>query len=79
MWCALTAAALPIAPVPTAVISALGAVIVVYAMATRPPMDYAGANFDSPFGSIPVNLVRQLVRGPALLVGLAALQLIATH
>jgi hypothetical protein len=79
VWCALTAVALPIAPVPTAVISAVGAVIVVYAMATRPPMDYGNAVFDSPFGTIPVNLIRQLIRGPALLVGLAALQLIASQ
>jgi len=48
-------------------------------MATRPPMDYAGPMLDSPFGSIPVNLVRQLVRGPAILVAIAALQLIASH
>ncbi|MFC0437359.1 DUF6297 family protein [Kutzneria buriramensis] len=79
VWCLLTAAALPIAPVPTAAISAVGAVITVYAMATRPPMTYASPVFDSPFGTIPVNLIRQLVRGPALLVGLAAVQLIATH
>lgn len=79
VWCALTSVALPIAPVPTALISAVGAVIVVYAMATRPPMDYAGPMLDSPFGSVPINLVRQLVRGPALLIGLAALQLITPH
>jgi hypothetical protein len=79
VWCLLTAPALPIAAVSTTAISAVGAVITVYAMATRPPMDYTTPVFDSPFGSIPVNLIRQLLRGPALLVGLAALQLIAGH
>ncbi|MFI9388516.1 DUF6297 family protein [Kutzneria sp. NPDC052558] len=78
VWCGLTSFALPIAPTATTVISAAGAVIVVYAMATRPPMTYVSPAFDSPFGSMPVNLIRQLVRGPALLVGLAALQLIAS-
>ncbi|QUQ67862.1 DUF6297 family protein [Kutzneria sp. CA-103260] len=78
LWCALTTFALPIAPTTTTVISAAGAVVVVYAMATRPPMTYVGPAFDSPFGSMPVNLIRQLVRGPAVLVGLVALQLIAT-
>ena len=80
VWCAITAAALPLVPTTTTVISAAGAVIVVYAMATRPPMNYGGGGgLDSPFGSMPVNMIRQLVRGPAILVGLAALQLIATH
>jgi hypothetical protein len=42
-------------------------------------MDYAGPMLDSPFGSVPINLFRQLLRGPAILVAIAALQLIATH
>lgn len=80
VWCALTSFALPLAPSVTTVISAAGAVVVVYAMATRKPMDYGGgAIFDTGFGVVPVNLIRQLVRGPAILVGLAALQLIATQ
>jgi len=81
VWCALTSFALPLAPSVTVVISAAGAVLVVYAMATRPPMDYGGggAIFETGFGAVPVNLIRQLLRGPALLVGLGALQLIAAH
>jgi hypothetical protein len=81
VWCALTSFALPLAPSITTVISAAGAVITVYAMATRPPMDYGGGSaiFETGFGAVPVNLIRQLLRGPALLVGLAALQLIAAH
>jgi hypothetical protein len=78
-WCAATTLALPTAAGLTTAISAVGAVVVVFAMATRPPMNYAEAMFDTPFGSLPVNLIRQLLRGPALLVGLGALQLIATH
>jgi hypothetical protein len=81
VWCALTSFALPLAPSITVVISAAGAVITVYAMATRPPMDYGGGSpiFETGFGAVPVNLIRQLVRGPAIVVGLAALQLIAAH
>ncbi|MFC0539959.1 DUF6297 family protein [Kutzneria chonburiensis] len=81
VWCALTSFALPLAPSVTVVISAAGAVLVVYAMATRPPMDYGGGSaiFETGFGAVPVHLIRQLLRGPALLVGLAALQLIAAH
>jgi hypothetical protein len=81
VWCALTSFALPLAPSVTTVISAAGAVLMVYALATRPPMDYGGGNpiFETGFGAVPVNLIRQLVRGPAILVGLAALQLIAAH
>jgi hypothetical protein len=81
VWCALTSFALPLAPSVTTVISAAGAVLMVYALATRPPMDYGGGSpiFETGFGAVPVNLIRQLVRGPAILVGLAALQLIAAH
>jgi hypothetical protein len=81
VWCALTSFALPLAPSVTTVISAAGSVLIVYAMATRPPMDYGGGSpiFETGFGAVPVNLIRQLVRGPAILVGLAALQLIAAH
>jgi hypothetical protein len=35
----------------------------VYRSATRPPMRYGGATIDTPFGLIPIDLLRQLTRG----------------
>ena len=65
------------APSPIAVVLIpVGAIAVVERSATRPPPDYGAAVFDTGFGSVQVDLVRQLVRGPALLAGLAAVQLL---
>jgi hypothetical protein len=65
----------PLNPVAVVLIP-VGAVVVVERSATRPPPDYGAAVFDTGFGGVQVDLVRQLVRGPALLVGLAAVQLV---
>ncbi|GAA1175496.1 DUF6297 family protein [Pseudonocardia alaniniphila] len=54
----------------------LGAVAVVERSATRPAPDYGAAVFETGMGGVQVDLVRQLVRGPALLAGLAAVQLL---
>jgi hypothetical protein len=43
------------------------AVAAAYRAATRPAMAYGGATVETPFGLIPVDLLRQLARGPALL------------
>ena len=43
-----------------------GVLAAVYRTATRKPMSYDGGLADSPFGPIPTNLLRQLVRGPDL-------------
>jgi hypothetical protein len=40
-----------------------GVVGAVYRAATRPPMSYGGAVVETPFGLIPVDLLRQLTRG----------------
>jgi hypothetical protein len=40
-----------------------GVVAAVYRAATRPPMAYGGAVVETPFGLIPVDLLRQLTRG----------------
>jgi hypothetical protein len=72
---ALLPALLPLNPLAVVLIP-LGAVAVVERSATRPSPDYGAAVFDTGFGGVQVDLVRQLVRGPALLVGLAAVQLL---
>jgi hypothetical protein len=74
-WSALAAPALPAHVLLTAAISAVGAVVVIYRMATRPPMDYASPMLATPFGVVPVNLLRQVARGPALLIVLGAAQI----
>ncbi|MDT5035074.1 MAG: hypothetical protein QOE03_259 [Micromonosporaceae bacterium] len=38
-----------------------------YRSATRPPMIYGGTTLDTPFGLIPVDLLRRLARGPDVL------------
>jgi hypothetical protein len=72
---ALLPALLPLNPIAVLLIP-LGAVAVVERSATRPAPDYGAAVFDTGMGSVQVDLVRQLVRGPALLAGLAAIQLL---
>ncbi len=42
-------------------------VVAAYRAATRPPMAYGGAAVDTPFGLIPVDLIRQVIRGPDVL------------
>jgi hypothetical protein len=72
---ALLPALLPLNPIAVLLIP-LGAVAVVERSATRPTPDYGAAVFDTGMGAVQVDLVRQLVRGPALLAGLAAVQLL---
>jgi Family of unknown function (DUF6297) len=45
----------------------VGVVAAAYRAATRPPMAYGGAAVDTPFGLIPVDLIRQVIRGPDVL------------
>jgi hypothetical protein len=45
----------------------VGVVAAAYRAATRPPMAYGGAAVDTPFGLIPVELIRQVIRGPDVL------------
>jgi hypothetical protein len=40
-----------------------GVVAAAYRAATRPPMAYGGAAIETPFGLIPVDLLRQVTRG----------------
>ena len=45
-----------------------GIVAALYRSASRPPMRYDGASVDTPFGLVPVDLIRQLTRGPDVLI-----------
>ncbi|MFJ6168212.1 DUF6297 family protein [Micromonospora orduensis] len=54
---------------------ALGVVAAAFRAATRPPIDYGGATVNTPFGMVPVDLLRQGSRGPALLAVLVLVQL----
>jgi hypothetical protein len=53
-----------------------GVLAAVYRGATRPPRNYEGGAFDTPFGGIPVGLLRQLVRGVDVLAVLVLAQLL---
>ncbi|MBG0812790.1 DUF6297 family protein [Planomonospora sp. ID82291] len=75
IWSAATAALISDISVLTATVSAVGAVLVAYRVATRPPIDYSSSLIDfGLFGPTPVGLILQLLRGPALLVGLSLAQ-----
>jgi hypothetical protein len=52
----------------------VGVIAAVYRAATRPPMAYGGTAFETPFGLIPVDLIRQITRGPDILAVLIIVQ-----
>jgi hypothetical protein len=77
VWCAATASFTPHVSWLNAVVSAVGAVAVVYRVATRPPLDYGVAAIDfGVLGPVPIGLVLQLSRGPVLLYLLCVLQVV---
>jgi hypothetical protein len=76
LWGIATAPALPGLPILPAVISILGSVAVIYRIATRPPMEYTLSAVDTPMGMMPISLISQILRGPALLLVLTAAQLL---
>lgn len=77
VWCAVTTPFTPHVWWLNGVVSAVGAVAVVYRVATRPPLDYGVAAIDfGVLGPVPIGLVVQLSRGPALLYGLCVLRVI---
>ncbi|WP_258948470.1 DUF6297 family protein [Lentzea californiensis] len=76
LWCAVTAAFTPHVSAVNALVSAVGAVAVVYRIATRPPVDFGAVVIDfGVFGPTPLGLMAQFSRGPALLAALCLLQL----
>jgi hypothetical protein len=56
---------------------AAGLVLAAARTATRKPMSYDGALVDTPFGTIPADLVRQVFRGPDLVALLVLVQLLS--
>ncbi|WP_344131165.1 DUF6297 family protein, partial [Luedemannella flava] len=53
-----------------------GVVVAAHRTATRPPLDYGGAFAETPFGIIPVDLLRRIFRGPDLVAVLVVAQLL---
>lgn len=53
-----------------------GIVAAAYRAATRPPLSYSGAVWETPFGLFPVELLLQLARGPDLLGAVIVLHVI---
>jgi hypothetical protein len=77
-WVAtLPAGGVPASPT-VSVLLVAGVLGAVYRTATRKPMSYDGGVADSPFGPVPVNLLRQTVRGPDLVAVLVLIGLFAS-
>lgn len=73
----LLSAAIHMAPgYPAQLLFPVGVLAAVYRGATRPPRNYEGGAVDTPFGLIPVPLLRQLVRGADVLAILVLVQLL---
>ncbi|MEH1169026.1 DUF6297 family protein [Micromonospora sp. CPCC 205539] len=75
LWWLLTTPTVHGGPPWLAPMLALGVVAAAWRAATRPPIDYGGATVNTPFGMIPVDLLRQGARGPALLAVLVLFQI----
>ncbi|GAA3663583.1 hypothetical protein GCM10022267_57260 [Lentzea roselyniae] len=77
VWCVATATFTPHVSWLNAAVSAVGALAVVYRIATKPPLDYGVAAIDfGVLGPVPIGLVLQLSRGPLLLYLLCVLQVV---
>lgn len=55
-------------------IAPVAAVVAMYRARTRPPMQYGGTVLETGFGQVPIDVLRQMVRGPAVLVVALVLQ-----
>ncbi|MFF5181367.1 DUF6297 family protein [Micromonospora sp. NPDC000316] len=75
LWWLLTLPTVEPGPPWLAPTLALGVVAAAWRAGTRPPINYGGATVNTPFGMIPVDLLRQGSRGPALLAVLVLVQL----
>jgi hypothetical protein len=80
VWTAIVAPGLGGGGVALAAAIAAGLTAAVYRTVTRPPLDYSGPLVPTPFGDLPLDLWRQLFRGPLLLAVLVvATAAIAAH
>ncbi|MBO4160585.1 DUF6297 family protein [Micromonospora antibiotica] len=77
LWYLATLPALRPVPVPLDAVLLLGVVAAAFWAGTRPPMRYGGAVVNTPFAMVPVDLVRQVLRGPDLVAVLVVVQLLA--
>ncbi|WP_327644002.1 DUF6297 family protein [Micromonospora zamorensis] len=75
LWWLLTLPTVDPGPAWLAPTLAVGVVLAAFRAGTRPPINYGGATVNTPFGMIPVDLMRQGSRGPALLAVLVLVQL----
>lgn len=73
LWWALTAPAGGVHLDVVELIMVAGVVGAAYRAATRPPLSYGGAVFETPMGLFPMELVIQLARGPEVLSGVLIL------
>ncbi len=52
------------------------AMLALYRSTSRPPLDYGGLILDTPFGQVPVDMIRQLMRGPLVVAATVVMQLV---
>ncbi|MEU1888817.1 DUF6297 family protein [Micromonospora rifamycinica] len=76
VWYLATLPALRPVPVPLDAVLLLGVVTAAFRAGTRPPMRYGGAMVSTPFAMVPVDLVRQVLRGPDLVAVLVVVHLL---
>lgn len=68
-WTAIVAPGLG-GGIPLAALIAVGLTAAAYRTVTRPPLDYSGPQVPTLFGDYPLDLWRQILRGPLLLAAL---------
>ncbi|SNT62638.1 hypothetical protein SAMN05421812_114137 [Asanoa hainanensis] len=76
LWWLATVPAVGAGPLWLAVLLVAGVAATVYRAATRGPMVYGGSVAETPMGVVPVDLIRQVVRGPDVLFVLVAVQVL---
>ena len=76
LWYLATLPALRPVPGPLDAVLLLGIVTAAFWAGTRPPMRYGGAVVNTPFAMVPVDLVRQVLRGPDLVAVLVVVHLL---
>ncbi|WP_328346375.1 DUF6297 family protein [Micromonospora sp. NBC_00421] len=76
LWYLATLPALRSVPGPLDAVLLPGVVTAAFWAGTRPPMRYGGAMVNTPFAMMPVDLVRQVLRGPDLVAALVVVQLL---
>jgi hypothetical protein len=78
IWTAIVLPGMPLAGHPgLGIIIVLGITVAVWRTVTRPPLDYSKPPVPTPFGDLPLDLWRQLARGPLVLGVVIAVVLLA--